>query len=168
MIGVSDLAMVFSWLLTYLVLFLVTCALIVAVTSSSLFQYSNLFLVFLLYYLFCVCVFSFSYLVSTCFDRARVGSTFGAIFFLCSFFAYFAINDPSTPSATKGLACLSPSICFAQASVNAATMESTGVGVTMGNMYEAVDNFAFGSAVWWMIFDAVFFFLVAMYLEQVR
>ena len=111
MMGLKDSVLFMSWFTTYVLIFAVIAALITAITSASVYKYSNKGLIFLWFFFFGVSVFCFCYLISIFFTRARIAATIGAILFLGLFFPYFAVSGNSISTTSKSEFCLCCSSC---------------------------------------------------------
>jgi ATP-binding cassette subfamily A (ABC1) protein 3 len=112
MMGLGETAHFLSWASTYLILYALISLVIALISMSSLYKYSNRGLIFLFYFLFSCTAFSFSYLISTIFSKATVGSTVGALVFLGIFFSSFGVTADTATAGTYTTACLSSPSCF--------------------------------------------------------
>jgi ABC-type multidrug transport system ATPase subunit len=166
--GLSETALVASWWTTYALMFVVTCIIIAAMTSSNLYENSNGAIIFFFFFLFCLTVYSFSFLMSSIFDKARAGSTFSAIIFLVLFFLYYLVEGEGTDRGTKILASLSPTICLSLGVTSAAELESSGLGVNNDTISIVIKNWSIADSIGMFIFDIIVFFLLALYINQIK
>ena len=79
-----------------MILFAIIAALITFVCSFTVFEYSDQFIVFILFYLFAMSVFTFGYLISVCFTRSKLASIVAALLLLGLLAPSFVLNDGST------------------------------------------------------------------------
>ena len=140
--------------------------LILGITASTVYPYSDKGIIFLFFFLFCECVFAFSWLMASLFSRATVASTVSALIFLGIFFGILGMNDQTTAGA-KAIACLSAPICFGLGSQTIATYESAQQGVTASNFSTPTDKFAMSTCIAMLIVDFVLYTVLALYLERV-
>lgn len=161
--GLSDAVSFAAWLITYTVIFAVTALLIVLCTGTTVFENSAKSIIFFFFFFFGLSVFSFCYLVSTLFSRARVASTFGALLFLFAFFPYYAVESSS--EGAKTLACLSSPLCFGLGAGTIAELESADQGVTTSTSTTLVDNFRVSTAIFMFLFDFVLYLVLGVYFD---
>ena len=64
-----------SWFCTYCIIFFIISIVTVAITSTSLYEFSNKGYIFWFFFSFGLGVFAFSYLMSAFFTRARIAGT---------------------------------------------------------------------------------------------
>ena len=77
--GLSDAALLGSWVTTYALMFLLTSVLITLVSSQSVFKQSNKGIVFITFWLYGLSCCMFSYFISVFFSRAKTASTLGVV-----------------------------------------------------------------------------------------
>jgi hypothetical protein len=168
MMGLSDAALLSSWLATYFVMFLVISALVTIITRRNIFKGSDGFLVFLTFLLFGMSSEAYSYLISVFFSRARSASTLGIILFLGGFFPYFAVGSTSTATnSAKTAACLLSPTAFGLALDQLAVYEDQGTGINFSNALDLTLNFQFANALGMMAFDIVLYLFLAWYIDGV-
>jgi len=112
-------------------------------------------------------VISFCFLISSIFSRARPAATFGALIFLASYFAYYAVNSSASARAKKTIACLSAPICLGLGASHILQFEAVGTGIGPKNGNTELYNFTFGTAIGMFIFDFIWYLLLALYLDRV-
>jgi len=167
MMGMRASAHFLSWFATYALIFLVMSLLIIFITSTGrVYVYSNLFLIFLFFYIFSLCVFAFCWLVASFFSKATVGATISAILFLGAFLGSFGLTEETT-QGQKVLACLSAPICFGMGAQQISLFESAQQGVNFNNAGTVQNNFTFATCIGMLIFDFVLYLALAVYAERV-
>jgi ATP-binding cassette subfamily A (ABC1) protein 1 len=166
--GVSETALVISWILLYLILFLVQSLLItLTATYGGLFSHSNFFLVFLFFFLFGMSIFAFAAFVSSFFSQAKTAATVGALVFFLTYFVDFAITSTKTASRSlRSLACLIPTVCVSQAASPLFDLESIGVGIQWSNLGIPYDSFPISLAFVFLFVDFWMYLLLSLYINQ--
>lgn len=82
MMGLSDAALLGSWMTTYALMFLISSVLITLVGSRSVWLSSNKGIIFITFWLYGLSCCSYCYLISVFFSRAKTASTLGVVLFL--------------------------------------------------------------------------------------
>jgi hypothetical protein len=77
MMGLTDFAYNMSWLITTVTQMTIVSILIVAVTFTSVFEYSNTFLVFFYFFAFSLAIISMCFLMATLFSKSKIASLMG-------------------------------------------------------------------------------------------
>lgn len=95
MMGLSDTVYNSSWAITTLLQMTLVSILITLITATSVFEYSNKFLVFLYFEAFSLAVINLCFLLSSFFSRSKSASLLGPMIFFGAFFPYYAGTHPS-------------------------------------------------------------------------
>lgn len=167
MMGLSEFSYNLSWLITTVLQMTIVSILIVLVTMSSVFEYSDKFLVFIYFMAFSLAVINMCFLMATFFSRSKVASLMGPMIFFASFFPYYAVSDPSYSAGVKAATCLLAPSCFALGANVFANYEGGLVGVQLSNANVETSNFSYSLCVGMMIVDAVLYGVLAWYLDKV-
>jgi len=96
MMGLGDAPLLYSWLLTYALIYLLVAVVIALITKRNIFKASNGFLVFIFFWLFGLSTTTFCYLISVFFSRARTASTIGIVLFLGASLCFARDADASS------------------------------------------------------------------------
>lgn len=165
-LGVSEGSIIFSWYVTYTLIFVIGAILQALASSAGLFANSQPGLIFIFFFLFGMSVLGFGFLMSTLFSRSRTGAFAGMVLF---FFMYFVSSAFSASSSihSKSAACLLAPVALAFGVQTLASAESSGVGINSGNVRTVVDNFSFNVSIGMLFFDLVWYTLLGLYLERV-
>lgn len=165
-LGVSEGSIIFSWYVTYTLIFAIGAILQALASSAGLFANSEPGLIFIFFFLFGMSVLGFGFLMSTLFSRSRTGAFAGMVVF---FFMYFVSSAFSSSSSihSKSAACLLAPVALAFGVQTLASAESSGIGITSGNVATVVDNFSFNISIGMLFFDVVWYTLLGLYLERV-
>ncbi|KAG3104403.1 ATP-binding cassette sub-family A member 3 [Phytophthora cactorum] len=110
--------------------------------------------------------FSYGFMISSLFSRARAGSLAGMGLFFIMFFLSYSFSD-DTSEASRTCAALLPPISLSQGIGVIAKLESFGVGVNHDNASEDVNNFRLANAIGMQILDTVLYILLGKYFEKV-
>jgi ATP-binding cassette, subfamily A (ABC1), member 3 len=167
MMGLSEFAYNLSWLITTLIHMSLVSILIVLVTSTTVFEYSDKFLVFIYFMAFSLAVINMCFLMATFFSRSKVASLMGPMIFFASFFPYYAVSDPSYSPEVKAATCLLAPSCFALGANVFANYEGGLVGVQFSNSAVETANFSYSLCVGMMVVDAVLYGVLAWYLDKI-
>ncbi|KAJ1435103.1 hypothetical protein B484DRAFT_417255, partial [Ochromonadaceae sp. CCMP2298] len=167
MMGLSDAVYNLSWLITLSTQMTLVALLITLVTSTSVFEYSDKFYVFLYFQAFGLAVINMCFLLSTLFSRSKAASLLGPLIFFGSFFPYYAVSDPQFDAGTKTATCILAPACFALGAEVFAAYEGGQVGIQTSNTFIQTSNFSYALCVGMLLFDAVLYGVLAWYLDKV-
>ncbi|KAF1792011.1 P-loop containing nucleoside triphosphate hydrolase [Phytophthora cactorum] len=155
-----------GWVLAYLPILLLGAMLQTFGAHGLLFPNSDTKLLFLFFFTFATSSFSYGFMISSLFSRARAGSLAGMGLFFIMFFLSYSFSD-DTSEASRTCAALLPPISLSQGIGVIAKLESFGVGVNHDNASEDVNNFRFANAIGMQILDTVLYILLGKYFEKV-
>src|SRR3546814_4844325 len=88
-------------LITLVVQMTLASALIVAVTGSTVFEYSDKAYVFLYFIMFAISIIMFCFLLASVFSKSKSAALIGPLLFFATFFPYYAVEDDSYDTDTK-------------------------------------------------------------------
>ncbi|DAZ97518.1 TPA: hypothetical protein N0F65_009786 [Lagenidium giganteum] len=151
-LGVPDTAILSSWYVTYMALFLVASILQTIASHAALFHYSQPVVIFVFFYLFSLSVLAFGFLMSTLFSRSRTGAFAGIVVFFLMYFVSKGFSESATVRSKATACLLSP---------------STAVGMSWSNTHVLTDNFRFATALGMLLLDTLLYTLVGLYLDKV-
>jgi len=155
-----------SWFLHYTIINLVT-SILITITAVPVFPNSDLLFIFFFFWIFMETLITFSWLVSSLFNKTSIGATLGALLFLVASFAVFGIGDDSTRSDRLG-ACVSSPACFIQGFEIMLILESNGAGVTTDTVgIDVNETISINDCFGFLILDFFMYLIVALYLERV-
>ncbi|KAF1782645.1 P-loop containing nucleoside triphosphate hydrolase [Phytophthora cactorum] len=150
-LGVTEKTITITWYITYTVVLFVGAVVQAIAGLVGLFANSSVILTFLFFFLFGMTVLSLAYLVSTLFNKARIGSFVGMLIF---FFMHM-------------VGCIFSPVGLALGVTVLADAETTGAGVTFSNVSELSHNFRFSTALYMFAFDTVLYTLTGLYFDKV-
>ena len=172
MMALSDSAFYGSWVTCFVIIDAVTSGILVIVSTQlgfeKLFDFSGVLYVFSLYFFFMLASTSFAFAIAAVFSRAKTAAVLSSIIYICGYVIYEVVHPNRISADLKSLACLHPVTCFTLASLSISEFESGSIGIT-SDTYRATEtnNFSFGHSMDMLIVDAVFWFFLAWYLDQV-
>ncbi len=156
-----------AWITNFFTYFFLLSIAVALCGLIKIFQNSNVFYIFLFFFLFFTSTVFFCIFISSFFSKARTASTVGILVFLASFFVYFAVDETSSTSSLIG-ACVLPATCMAIGTIPLSTYEDFGVGITSSTLFSLdQENISFGLCIVMFVFDTVLYCLLAWYVTQV-
>lgn len=169
MMGLPDFIYHGSWFITFQVQWIITNILIMIVVSSSVFRYSNGWLVMLWLEAVALSVIAFCFLVSTFFSRSKTAATLGSVIFFAAFFPYYYVGGVAvTDVATKTWASLLAPTCMALGTDTFASFEGGLVGIQLSNIGQSYENrLPYVHMVAMLLADSALYFFLAWYLDKV-
>ncbi|KDO35770.1 hypothetical protein SPRG_00513 [Saprolegnia parasitica CBS 223.65] len=162
-LGVSESSIVFSWLVTYLVIFLVA-SILQALAATLIFPNTNGGLLWIFFFLFSMTIWAYGFLVSTFFSNARTGSLVGVSLFFVMYFVSAGLTNAN--EGGKMLASLLSPVTLALCVQTLAASEGVSVGITQSTANTVYSNYRFQGGLGMLVLDFVLYALLAMYLEQ--
>ncbi|ETP45729.1 hypothetical protein F442_07924 [Phytophthora nicotianae P10297] len=165
-LGAKDTELFAGWMFAYLPILLLGAMLQTIGAHGLLFPNSDTTLLFVFFFTFATSSFSYGFMISSLFSRARAGSLAGMGLFFIMFFLSYSFSD-DTSEASRTCAALLPPISLSQGIGVIAKLESFGVGVNHDNTSEEVNNFRFANAIGMQILDTVLYILLGKYFEKV-
>lgn len=167
MMGLRNSVFWQSWVITYLISFFIVCILVIAICRGSLFKYSDMGLLFLFFFSFCLSLIALACMVTTFFSRAKTAGTLSPFLLLAGYLPYFGVSDPAKAQGAKVSACLFSPVAFSLGSTNIISFEGVFMGSQWNNAGQLVDNFTLSAAISMMFFDAVLYGFLAWYLDKI-
>ncbi|XP_034059961.1 ATP-binding cassette sub-family A member 12 [Gymnodraco acuticeps] len=173
MMGVNPLSHFFAWFLecaSYLVLTVFILTLVLK--YGDILPHSNGFILFLYLCNYSLSILSFSYLVSSFFDKTYIAGLSGSLLYILCFFPFIvvlAVETDLTFSQKSALSLFSPT-CFSYASQYISRFESQGEGLQWSNSYTSPipgDTASFGWLCWLMLIDSILYFIIGCYIRMV-
>mmetsp|Transcript_17002 Transcript_17002/g.34417 ORF Transcript_17002/g.34417 Transcript_17002/m.34417 type:complete len:1751 (-) Transcript_17002:590-5842(-) len=163
-----------AWLTLYIFIFGLAALFIILITGSNVYANSEKGIIFAFYFLFGMCVFAFAFMMSSVFSKANTAATMATVFWLGSFFGYYAISSTTSTSALT-FACISAPVCVGIGSVLISTLESNGIGVTSENLNTeisfngtpTISGLDIGTVLGMLTADFFIYTIIGLYLEQV-
>uniref|UniRef100_A0A8C9YEQ3 ATP binding cassette subfamily A member 12 n=1 Tax=Sander lucioperca TaxID=283035 RepID=A0A8C9YEQ3_SANLU len=173
MMGVNPLSHFFAWFLECAAYLLVTIFILTLVLKyGRILPNSDGFILFLYLCDYGLSILSFSYLVSSFFDKTYIAGLSGSLLYILCFFPFIvvvALETNLTFSQKSALGLFSPT-CFSYASQYISRYESQGEGIHWSNSYTspiAGDTASFGWLCWLMLIDSILYFLIGGYIRMV-
>ncbi|TDH06959.1 hypothetical protein EPR50_G00119390 [Perca flavescens] len=173
MMGVNPLSHFFAWFLECASYLVVTIFILTLVLKyGRILPNSDGFILFLYLCDYGLSILSFSYLVSSFFDKTYIAGLSGSLLYILCFFPFIvvvAVETDLTFAQKSALGLFSPT-CFSYASQYISRYESQGEGIHWSNSYTspiAGDTASFGWLCWLMLIDSILYFLIGGYIRMV-
>nr|XP_040057060.1 ATP-binding cassette sub-family A member 12 [Gasterosteus aculeatus aculeatus] len=173
MMGVNPLSHFFAWFLECAAyLSLTVFSLTLVLKYGSILPNSDAFLLFLYLCDYALSILSFSYLVSSFFDKTYIAGLSASLLYILCFFPFIlvvAVETQLTFSQKSALGLFSPT-CFSYASQYVSRYESQGEGIQWSNAYTspiAGDTSSFGWLCWLLLIDSILYFIIGAYIRMV-
>eukprot|EP00644_Phytophthora_capsici_P017577 jgi/Phyca11/571405/estExt2_Genewise1.C_PHYCAscaffold_420119 len=165
-LGVTEKTIIITWYMVYTAILFVGAVVQAVAGLAGLFPKTSVILTFFFFWLFGMSVLALAYLISTIFNKARVGSFVGMIVF---FFMYSMSQGftAGTAESAKTIGCLLSPVGLSLGVQVLADAETTGAGVTFANVSALSNNFRFSTALWMFAFDTVLYTLIGLYLDKI-
>jgi len=167
MMGLTSFSYAASHYITMVIQILVTSGLMIAVTATNVFKYSDSGLIFLYFTAFGIAIISLCFLLSTFFSRSKTAATLGTVIFFALFFPYFPAAALNWGRTAKTWVCLCAPACFALGADVVAEYEGGLVGVQRSNTGEEVKYFSYDICVGMLFVDAILYAALAWYFGKV-
>lgn len=165
--GMSESAIWFSWLLTYTIMFSIISLLLSVILKSAVFPKTNFGYVFGFFLLYGLAIFGFCYMISSFFSNPKVASVVAAVIFLGIYFPYIAVSSFNVQKSTKTAASLSLNIALSLGLVVMTEFEGAEVGVNSNNVGTDVNNFNYSLATGMFILDFFIYNIIGIYALRV-
>ncbi|XP_033473300.2 uncharacterized protein abca12 [Epinephelus lanceolatus] len=173
MMGVNPVSHFFAWFLECASYLLMTIFILTLVLKyGNILPNSDGFLLFLYLCDYGLSILSFSYLVSSFFDKTYIAALSGSLLYILCFFPFIvvmAMETNLTFSEKSALSLFSPT-CFSYASQYISRYESQGEGIHWSNSYTSPmsgDTASFGWLCWLMLIDSILYFIIGAYIRMV-
>ncbi|RHY02314.1 hypothetical protein DYB25_008542 [Aphanomyces astaci] len=163
-LGVRDAAIVLSWYITYLLIFVVSSVL-AALAGTQLFPNTSFGYLFILFFLYSTSIFAYGFLVSCIFSNSKTAGTAGNVFyFILAFLGNFATNSLEPVKMLFSL--LSP-VAFTFCIGTLANVEGVSTGLTAANANVPYGNFRFQGGLGMLVLDTLLYTALGLYLQEV-
>ncbi|XP_059199203.1 glucosylceramide transporter ABCA12 [Centropristis striata] len=173
MMGVNPVSHFFAWFLECAAYLVTTIFILTLVLKyGRILPHSDGFILFLYLCDYGLSILSFSYLVSSFFDKTYIAGLSGSLLYIVCFFPYIvvvALETNLTFSQKSALGLFSPT-CFSYASQYISRYESQGEGIHWSNSYTspiAGDTASFGWLCWLLLIDSILYFIIGIYIRMV-
>ncbi|KAM6155210.1 phospholipid-transporting ATPase ABCA3-like [Rhynchocyon petersi] len=176
MIGLSNWMLWAAYFTTFLVLYLIVIILLCLIFFSKIdpvpiLQYSDPSLIFTFLLFFAIASLSFSFMVSTIFNKANYAVSFGGFLYFATYFPYNVVSQNYVKMTLyqKLASCLCSNIAMALGMQLLVRAETNNIGIKWDNVLTStpVDNFVFAYILGMLLFDAFLYGLVTWYIEAV-
>lgn len=142
--GLTDFPYWLSWLSYYVVITTIQCIVMVLILIP-VFEYSNLFLIFLYLWLYGMTMFAFGLFIGSFFSTAKTAAIVGTMAFYITSFISPVVEDRSVSEAAKTVTSFFPSVGVQLGGINLLKFEEVGIGMNFDNASEVYLNYRFAT-----------------------
>lgn len=156
-----------SWQLTTSLIGALSCVLsTVAINFLNIFPNSNLFIIFLILFFYCLTLAPIGFVISTLISHQRVAAIVAAFGSIAISAPTFALSSLSNSTLKSILAIFSPlAMCEGLAVIM--QFEVSNEGINWSNIRTMKDGFSVERSFWILALDLILYFLLAWYLYQI-
>lgn len=145
----------------------------IVIKAGNVLEQANFTIVLVVGYLASAATMSFACLVASLVQKASIGAFAGAGLLYLMFLPFsLSFQDPATAdvsTSSQGSMCLASSSCFGLAMSSMAQFDIISKPLPWGHIDETVNGYLpVGTCMLYLLFDAIVYFLLALYIEQVR
>ena len=167
MMGLMDRAYWTSWTVHYLGINLVICSACTGILFANVYEYSNWFLLWLLFLLFGMALYAFGLFLASLFNRARIAAITGTMVYFASYLLITVVGKRDIAEGLKNLSSLFPTLAICHGTVNFVRFELTKDGLQWDNIGEYVENYRFSMCLWMLVIAIFFWGLLALYIDNI-
>ncbi|CAK4660128.1 unnamed protein product [Aphanomyces euteiches] len=139
-LGVRESAIVLSWYMTYIMIFVLS-SVVAGIAGKLLFPNTSAGYMIIMFFLFSMTILSYGFLVSAIFSNSKTAATVGnSVFFIMYFIGNSASNSMESG---KMLASLLSPVAFSFCIQTLANVEGVSTGLTAENANSAYSNYRF-------------------------
>ena len=164
--GMTDTAYWLSWFCYYTLINTAISTLSWIILLINVVKYSNLFYVWLFFWLYGQAVFGQIVFLQSLFTSSKYSGIVSTLIYFGSDFFNFLITSGDTPRSSKILASILPQVSLGQGAVVFSSYECTGVGIDSSTAAVIYQNYSFDTALGMFLFSLVFFSVLGLYLDN--
>jgi ABC-type Na+ transport system ATPase subunit NatA len=166
-LGVSDTVLWLSWVFTAYTTFTIISVLVTWCIHKSFLPSSSVVLLFMYIWLFCAAVIGYSFFIASFFSKAKLAAIVGPVALFASLMPRWIFYGTNRYEAeqSKVWASFLPCTAFAFGADILSDYEYAEVGIQMFNINDGA--YSFNTCLSMMAFDAMFYFFLAWYCNQV-
>lgn len=166
-----------AWFITSIIMTTITYTIVTVFLcfpifgDKAVFDYSNFFIIWLFFFIYCIGVITFCFMISTFFRRSSSVSTIGTMLFFTALipFIVFESNFESLHYSIKWFFLLPINTAFGIGTSMALNMEYNEKGINFSNLFSHYEgfNFSLGEVMIVMLLSIVIHILLTIYIEMV-
>lgn len=165
--GLTDTAYWLSWFIYYIAVSSIIALVTSMMLCTTVFVYSNRFLIFLYFWLFGFSLFGFIVFIQSFFLRSKIASIISCLVYFFTSFADYAVQDKFLGEPIKTAASILPTIAMRRAIYNIAQYEQGEVGLITQNVNIEYYNYKVATCYWMFTISFVVGVLLGIYLTNV-
>lgn len=164
--GLTETPYWLSWF-SYYVIVITILSFVMMLLMIPVFKNTNLFLLFVYFFLFGMSLFSYSVFITAFFSNGKVASIAGSLIMFFSSFMILIVSDTQSSSVGKHILSIFPLVTIQLGSPIMFAFESQGVGLQFDNCDADYYNFRVSYTYMWLIIDFFVYLILGIYLENV-
>ncbi|OMJ95245.1 hypothetical protein SteCoe_1460 [Stentor coeruleus] len=165
MMGLNDTPYWLSWFIMYTIIYFVV-AFFSTMISFLIFELSNKFIVFLMFFLYGQSCLAFSVLISSIFNKSKTAVLVGMLIFFISYFSLLSVRK-TTPKGTLSLLSFFNTVAMSQGFIQLMSFEGSQIGVNFSNIMDDYYNYSVGLCLIYLFIDTILYWLLALYLDKI-
>ena len=166
MMGMTDTAYWLSWFCYYTLINTAISTLSWIILLINVINYSNVFYVWLFFWLYGQAVFGQIVFLQSLFTSSKYSGIVSTLVYFGSDFFNFLITGQDTTRTNKILASILPQVSLGQGAVVFSNYECTGVGINSSTAAVIYANYSFDTAIWMFVFSMFFFTIIGLYFDN--
>ncbi|EAR97153.2 ABC transporter family protein (macronuclear) [Tetrahymena thermophila SB210] len=166
--GMSTASFYISWVLYYLIIFVLTSILVATILKTAIFKHSDWSVLFVWHFLFGISLLFQSLFITTFFTKARIGNIAAMLFFLFQYMIQFVLDSSSVPSESTRLSTSIFSHTGTTYSCDVFLLvEGQEKGISWDNLTLLVNNYRISTNLWMDAINILIFFVLSVYFDLV-
>ena len=167
MMGLNNTQFYLSWIITYLIIYTLISVLGVSLLINQVFPHSSWIYLFLIYWLFCICLLFQSMFISVFFTKSLFGIIVSILFYLLMFLVIVIVqsNQNSLTDQFMWLASMSPQASISFAFDTILAIESQSRGLNSDTFTYMNNHYSVEMCLVMLMVNIVFYLLLFIYLD---
>ncbi|KAL4490757.1 hypothetical protein ABPG72_021811 [Tetrahymena utriculariae] len=166
--GMSDSSFYASWIIYYLIIYIMCSILVATALKVSIYVSSDWSIIFVWHLLFGISLIFQSLFITTFFTKAQVGNIFAMVFFLFQYMANMILsNDDNPTKSTKVGISILPQVGTVLGCDVFLISESSKKGIQWSNLTDEIVNYSVAINMAMDVVNIVIFIILALYFDQV-
>jgi len=135
--------------------------------KGSVFPNTDLSVLIVWFYLFCISLIFQSLFITVFFTRAKIGNIVGMVFFLLQYFVVQFVNQSNSTYSRKQAASIASHTAISLSCDVFLLAEAQGVGISWSTLNKKINNYTVGTSMGFCLLSSIIFFILFVYLDQV-
>jgi hypothetical protein len=165
--GMRESSYWFSWFIYYMSICSLIAISAMLITKYYILPHSNLFLLFVYYWLYSLSLFGYSVMMTSFFTSPLIASLVSNFLYFFTHLCDYAVRSNYLANYQKILASFLPSVAMKRGMVNMLRYERAGKGLTYGNVMEVYYGYRILDCYYMFIATFTLYFLIGIYLTNI-